>query len=550
MAHKESGVNWFGQVGGGGRATQPRPQVAAPSLSQIPGLSKASGDTSYTDEPQRPFYRDTDSAYVRLAKQGGRTDLLRMDQDAAPAETKGSGYTIPSWMQKDSVNEDMHNAELDFNDNASRADQWDSRQSSPPPPGDQGSNYSWSRKMSAEGDRQPMQTESQSAYANKQSRDVESPANWRSDQFQQQYSRQNISDAASEASRSSYQSPEHKARDNTRPDWLQWNPANNGRRESANGRQYEENAESRGSAYGQRYQGNGSPQKPFADHGYQLPMSTETSSAYSEKPFQSPAGGRRSSTSKEDFYSKSTYPASSSSQQRPSLTPNHEQQPAGINRLKHADSMSKIMSFGYLKDAEQGDSNHLGAGRSQPRLDQDYVANTYTTEYKEKMHHGTGDATPTNSIRSQNTGINSTGGYVPTPISDPGYRRRRQSMDERPDFFKIGSTEPQSVPAYGIRKPSAESRPDFFGSDRGSTAAALSYGKIKHDAETKPDFFKNGSLDNYMERQVEDKKPDDGGILDKLNGYHGISQKANFRRRKMDINGPMLTMPVKAISRF
>jgi len=66
-------------------------------------------------------------------------------------------------------------SELDFNDNASRADQWDSRQSSPPPPGDQGSNYSWSRKMSAEGDRQPMQTESQSAYANKQSRDVESP---------------------------------------------------------------------------------------------------------------------------------------------------------------------------------------------------------------------------------------------------------------------------------------------------------------------------------------------------------------------------------------
>lgn len=83
-------------------------------------------------------------------------------------------------------------------------------------------------------------------------------------------------------------------------------------------------------------------------------------------------------------------------------------------RLKHSDSMSKIMSFGYLKDSEK-DSNQLAAGRSQPRLDRDYVANTYTTEYKEKMH-GTGDATGTNSIRSRNASAQSTGGYVPTPM--------------------------------------------------------------------------------------------------------------------------------------
>lgn len=101
-------MNWFGQIGGS-RTTQPRPQVSAPTLSQIPGLNKAAGDASYTDEPQRQFFRDTDSAYVRLAKQGGRTDLLRMDQDSAAPETKGTGYTIPSWMQKDSANEDSHN---------------------------------------------------------------------------------------------------------------------------------------------------------------------------------------------------------------------------------------------------------------------------------------------------------------------------------------------------------------------------------------------------------------------------------------------------------
>lgn len=102
-------MNWFGQIGGS-RTTQPRPQVSAPTLSQIPGLSKASGNTPYADEPQRQFYRDTDSEYVRLAKQGGRTDLLRMDQNSTAAETKGAGYAIPSWLQRDAANEDLPNA--------------------------------------------------------------------------------------------------------------------------------------------------------------------------------------------------------------------------------------------------------------------------------------------------------------------------------------------------------------------------------------------------------------------------------------------------------
>ena len=51
----------------------PQEAVKAPQPSQIPGL----GDqTPYENNPATPQnVRDTDSAYIRLAKQGGRPDL-------------------------------------------------------------------------------------------------------------------------------------------------------------------------------------------------------------------------------------------------------------------------------------------------------------------------------------------------------------------------------------------------------------------------------------------------------------------------------------------
>ena len=43
--------------------------VLYPPMSQIPGLTEDDGSQ---DEPVRPLLKDTDSAYIRLAKQGGR----------------------------------------------------------------------------------------------------------------------------------------------------------------------------------------------------------------------------------------------------------------------------------------------------------------------------------------------------------------------------------------------------------------------------------------------------------------------------------------------
>jgi len=71
--------NWYS--GGSGYSIQgSRPAVAAPPPSQIPGLGDHS-DVSSTPETCRPLARDTDSAYVRLAKQGGQRNLLSMEPD-------------------------------------------------------------------------------------------------------------------------------------------------------------------------------------------------------------------------------------------------------------------------------------------------------------------------------------------------------------------------------------------------------------------------------------------------------------------------------------
>ncbi|XP_036057080.1 uncharacterized protein C7orf57 homolog isoform X2 [Onychomys torridus] len=71
--------------------------VGAPPASQIPGLSDL-GDSPNGNLPRarRYWIKETDSDYVKLAKQGGRPDLLK---HFVPGTRKGSpvAYSMPDW---------------------------------------------------------------------------------------------------------------------------------------------------------------------------------------------------------------------------------------------------------------------------------------------------------------------------------------------------------------------------------------------------------------------------------------------------------------------
>jgi len=53
-----------------------REQVIPPPPSQIPGLSNLP-DEGPEENRNKMWIKDTDSPYIKLAKQGGRPDLLR-----------------------------------------------------------------------------------------------------------------------------------------------------------------------------------------------------------------------------------------------------------------------------------------------------------------------------------------------------------------------------------------------------------------------------------------------------------------------------------------
>ncbi|XP_078621682.1 uncharacterized protein C7orf57-like [Branchiostoma floridae x Branchiostoma japonicum] len=77
-------------------------QVAVPPASQIPGLSQLPPDMPYDDDPaaKRKWIRDTDTKYIKLAKQGGRQDLLRYR--SPPDRTKGPvPYPRVDWFDHD-----------------------------------------------------------------------------------------------------------------------------------------------------------------------------------------------------------------------------------------------------------------------------------------------------------------------------------------------------------------------------------------------------------------------------------------------------------------
>ncbi|XP_031300843.2 uncharacterized protein C7orf57 homolog isoform X1 [Camelus dromedarius] len=71
--------------------------VDAPPVSQIPGLSGLrEAPNGHTPGTRRYWIKETDSEYVKLAKQGGRPDLLK---HFAPGTRKGSpaAYSLPDW---------------------------------------------------------------------------------------------------------------------------------------------------------------------------------------------------------------------------------------------------------------------------------------------------------------------------------------------------------------------------------------------------------------------------------------------------------------------
>ncbi|XP_029445620.1 uncharacterized protein C7orf57 homolog isoform X2 [Rhinatrema bivittatum] len=76
-----------------------KPVTTEIPLSQIPGLSEfAEHHNDLGTENRKKWIRDTDSEYVKLAKQGGRPDLLKHYTPAAnKSHTQYVTYAAPDW---------------------------------------------------------------------------------------------------------------------------------------------------------------------------------------------------------------------------------------------------------------------------------------------------------------------------------------------------------------------------------------------------------------------------------------------------------------------
>ncbi|XP_052812286.1 uncharacterized protein C7orf57 homolog isoform X2 [Mya arenaria] len=77
-------AGWFYHAPARRRSLEP---VGYPAMSQIPGLAEDEGPP---EEPPRSLFRETDTKYVRLAKQGGRQNLLMMKENSG--EKKPAAY--------------------------------------------------------------------------------------------------------------------------------------------------------------------------------------------------------------------------------------------------------------------------------------------------------------------------------------------------------------------------------------------------------------------------------------------------------------------------
>lgn len=76
-------------------------KIDIPPTSQIPGLSDlAEPHNELKNEGRKKWITETDSDYVKLAKQGGRPDLLKQ-MDPPPKKTQQASYAAPDWYGHD-----------------------------------------------------------------------------------------------------------------------------------------------------------------------------------------------------------------------------------------------------------------------------------------------------------------------------------------------------------------------------------------------------------------------------------------------------------------
>ncbi|XP_053570298.1 uncharacterized protein C7orf57 homolog isoform X2 [Bombina bombina] len=76
-------------------------EVAIPPTSQIPGLGDMSESDEHVNEGRRHCIMDTDSDYVKLAKQGGRPDLLKQSTPV-PRKASEVSHGLPEWYTHES----------------------------------------------------------------------------------------------------------------------------------------------------------------------------------------------------------------------------------------------------------------------------------------------------------------------------------------------------------------------------------------------------------------------------------------------------------------
>ncbi len=86
---------WFYHAPSKERMTEPQP---APPPSQIPGLN--SNLDQPAEEPKKMWLRDTDSEYIKMAKMGGRPDLLSY-KPVKPGSKEPVGYPRCEWYYHD-----------------------------------------------------------------------------------------------------------------------------------------------------------------------------------------------------------------------------------------------------------------------------------------------------------------------------------------------------------------------------------------------------------------------------------------------------------------
>ncbi|KAM4877429.1 uncharacterized protein C7orf57 homolog isoform 1-T2 [Thomomys bottae] len=92
-AHRYAPCEWYYHL----PVKRSEKAVDAPPASQIPGLSKLDDShNEYLPGMRRYLIKETDSEYVKLAKQGGRPDLLT---HLGPGSTTGFpvAYSLPDW---------------------------------------------------------------------------------------------------------------------------------------------------------------------------------------------------------------------------------------------------------------------------------------------------------------------------------------------------------------------------------------------------------------------------------------------------------------------